>query len=105
VQPGQVGAELEGGLRSRPAGLDHRDDQGALGDGQYPRHRDGLDLGQPAQAVRLGRERRRYLIRCAWRTVCRVPDSRRLVRRGGEGLGERALPAGQGEHEVLVAML
>ncbi len=104
VQPGQVGAELEGGLRGRLAGPDHRDDEGSLGDGQHARNRDGLGLRKPAQAVRLGRERHR-MVRCPRRACRHVRGARRLVRRDQEGLGEGALAAGEGEHEVLVAML
>ena len=56
-------------------------------------------LGQPAQAVRLGRERGRHLPGRARR------DRAGVLTGGRDGLGEGAAPAGQREHEVLVAML
>src|SRR5207253_10532881 len=54
-------------------------------------HRDGVRLGQPAQAARLGRER--------------GADLRRRCLLLVDHLGERALPAGQGDHQVLIAVL
>ena len=69
----------------------------ACGDGQHLGHRDGVRLGQPAQAVRLGRERGRRLSRDR-------PCGTALRADRGH-LGERALAAGQRDHEVLVAVL
>ena len=100
VQPGQVRAELERRLGRGRAGRDHRDDERLRTDGQYFRHRDGGGLGQPAQAVRLGRERGRDL-----RGPGRVLTAAGALTGSRVGLGEGAAPAGQRDHEVLVAVL
>ncbi len=89
VQLGEFGAEPERGLGRRLARRDHRDDQDGPFRGEHFRDRNGAWLTQPAQAVRLGGERRggigRYL--------------------AGDHLGERAPTAREGNHEVLIAVL
>jgi hypothetical protein len=106
VQAGEVRAEAERRLGGGRAGRDHRDDQRVRANGQHLRHRDDGGLGQPAQAVRLGREHGRdrsgpsgvRIRACALIRACDGIGGR-------EGLGEGTAAVGQGDHEVLVAVL
>jgi two-component system OmpR family sensor kinase len=112
VQAGEVRAEAERSLGGGRAGRDHRDDQRMRADGQHLRHRDGGSLGQPAQAVRLGREHGRErpgpgrvsIWACALIRACALIWAFGGIG-GREGLGEGAAAVGQRDHEVLVAVL